>query len=188
MLYDISLHVTDPAPCWADCVCGIPAKLANGKEVKIPVLASTNALTVGVTGTGKSRSYTLPAARHLLDTNPTMKGVFFETKRTFLDTFMQENDKVIAYDPTIVHAHNLFEWCLIKEVRQARDKEAEMRQIAEALFNDLLVDAHQNKAWVASARNTFIAVLRRIVDCSSENTTNYDLINGLRNACHFFSQ
>lgn len=181
MLYDISLHAKDVIPAWADCVCGIPAKLANGKEVKIPVLESTNVLTVGVTGTGKTKSYTLPAAKRLLSTNPTMKGVFFETKRTFLDTFMQENDKVIAYDPTIVPAHNLFEWCLIKEVRQARDKEAEMRQIAEALFSDLLVDAHQNKAWVASARNTFIAVLRRIVDCSSENTTNYDLINGLRN-------
>lgn len=181
MLYDISLHVADPAPCWSDSVYGIPARLANGKVVKIPVLESTNVLTVGVTGTGKSKSYTLPAARHLLAVNPTMKGVFFETKRTFLDAFMQGNDKVVAYDPTIVPARNLFEWCLIKEVRQARDKEAEMRQIAESLFGGLMVDAHQNKAWVESARNTFIAVLRRIVDCSSENTTNYDLINGLRN-------
>lgn len=181
MLYDISLHATDMIPAWGECVCGIPAKLSNGKEVKIPVLASTNALTVGVTGTGKSRSYTLPAARHLLATNSTMKGVFFETKRTFLDAFMQKNDKVIAYDPAIVPTQNLFQWCMIKEIRQARDKEGEMRQIAEVLFGDLLAGAENNRAWIESARNTFIAVLRVIVDCYADNTSNWDLINSLRN-------
>ena len=169
MLYEISLHTADTSPKWADGVGGITAKLANGKEVKIPVLESTNVLTVGVTGTGKSKSYTLPAARYLLAANPMMKGVFFETKRTFLDAFMQENDKVIAYDPTIVPARNLFQWCLIKEIRQACDKEGEMRQIAEALFGDLLAGADQNRAWVESARNTFIALLRVIVDCYAGN-------------------
>lgn len=181
MLYEISLHTADTSPEWADGVGGILAKLTDGKEVKIPVLESTNVLTVGVTGTGKSKSYTLPAARYLLSSNPMMKGVFFETKRTFLDAFMQENDKVIAYDPTIVPARNLFQWCLIKEIRQARDKEGEMRQIAEVLFGDLLAGAENNRAWIESARNTFIAVLRVIVDCYPDNTSNWNLINALRN-------
>ena len=181
MLYDISLHTTDVSPEWAGGIGGILAKLTNGKEVKIPILESTNVLTVGVVGTGKSKSYTLPATRYLLAANPMMKGVFFETKRTFLDAFMQENDKVIAYDPTIVPARNLFQWCLIKEIRQARDKEGEMRQIAEVLFGDLLAGAENNRAWIESARNTFIAVLRVIVDCYPDNTSNWDLINALRN-------
>lgn len=181
MLYEISLHTADASPEWADGVGGILAKLTDGKEVKIPVLESTNVLTVGVTGTGKSKSYTLPAAKYLLSSNSTMKGVFFETKRTFLDAFMQQNDKVITYDPTIVPARNLFQWCLIKEIRQARDQEGEMRQIAEALFGDLLAGAEQNRAWIESARNTFIAVLRVIVDCYPDNTSNWDLINALRN-------
>ena len=181
MLYEISLHTADASPEWADGVGGILAKLTNGKKVKIPVLESTNVLTVGVTGTGKSKSYTLPAARYLLSSNPMMKGVFFETKRTFLDAFMQQNDKVITYDPTIVPACNLFQWCLIKEIRQAHDKEGEMRQIAEVLFGDLLAGAENNRAWIESARNTFIAVLRVIVDCYPDNTSNWDLINALRN-------
>ncbi len=181
MLYEISLHTADASPEWADGVGGILAKLTDGKKVKIPVLESTNVLTVGVTGTGKSKSYTLPAARYLLSSNPMMKGVFFETKRTFLDAFMQQNDKVITYDPTIVPAYNLFQWCLIKEIRQARDKEGEMRQIAEVLFGDLLAGAENNRAWIESARNTFIAVLRVIVDCYPDNTSNWDLINALRN-------
>ena len=68
-----------------------------------------------------------------------------------------------------------------KEIRQARDKEGEMRQIAEVLFGDLLAGAENNRAWIESARNTFIAVLRVIVDCYPDNTSNRDLINALRN-------
>lgn len=181
MLYEISSYNTDAYTEWTDKVEGILAKTANGKELKIPVLKSTNVLTVGITGTGKSKSYTLPAAKHLLAANNTMKGVFFETKRTFLDAFMKENDKVIAYDPSIVPTRNMFQWCLIKEIRQARDKEAEMRQIAEFLFGDLLTGAENNRAWIESARNTFIAVLRVIVDCYPDNTSNWTFINALRN-------
>lgn len=183
MLYEIPLHTyaKDPSSEWECGIGSISARLSNGAAVDLPVLPGTNALTVGVTGTGKSKSFTLPATKILLSANPQMKGVFFETKRTFLDAFMQENDKVIAYDPTIVPEGNLFRWCLIKEIRQARDQEAEMRQIAEVLFGDLLAGAENNRAWIESARNTFIAVLRVIVDCYPDNTSNWDLINALRN-------
>ena len=181
MLYEIPLHNKELLPEWGNGIGGIQARLPNGSIVSIPVLEATSVLTVGIVGSGKSRSYTLPAARYLLATNPMMKGVFFETKRTFLEAFMQENDKVITYDPTAVPARNLFQWCLIKEIRQARDKEGEMRQIAEVLFGDLLAGAENNRAWIESARNTFIAVLRVIVDCYPDNTSNWDLINALRN-------
>lgn len=181
MLYEIPLHNKELLPEWGNGIGGIQARLPNGSIVSIPVLEATSVLTVGIVGSGKSRSYTLPAARYLLATNPMMKGVFFETKRTFLEAFMQENDKVITYDPTAVPARNLFQWCLIKEIRQARDKEGEMRQIAEVLFGDLLAGAENNRAWIESARNTFIAVLRVIVDCYPDNISNRDLINALRN-------
>lgn len=181
MLYEISLHTNDQSLEWECGVGSILARLPNGMVIDLPVLKATNVLTVGVTGTGKTKSYTLPAARFLLSANTQMKGVFFEAKRTFLDAFLEDEDKVVAYDSSIVPTRNLFQWCLIKEIRQARDKEAEMRQIAEILFGDLLAGAENNRAWIESARNTFIAVLRVIVDCYPDNTSNWDLINALRN-------
>lgn len=181
MLYEIPFHTKTQFPQWECGVGGIPARLPNGRETDLPVLEATNVLTVGVTGTGKTRSYTLPAARLLLSANMQMKGVFIETKRTFLDAFMESKDKVIAYDSSVAPSCNLFQWCLIKEIRQARDKEAEMRQIAEILFSDLLSSAENNRAWIESARNTFIAALRTIVDLYPDNTSNWDLVNGLRN-------
>lgn len=179
MLYEIPIHTREQYTKWSGE--GIRARLPNGTEVNIPILEAANVLTVGTTGTGKTESYTLPAARYLLLSNPKMKGVFFETKRTFLSKFMEDEDKVIAYAPSIVASHNLFRWCLVKEIRQARNKEAEMRQIAEVLFGNLLAGAENNRAWIESARNTFIAVLRVIVDCYPDNTSNWDLINALRN-------
>lgn len=181
MLYELPLHNDRQNSVWEYGIGSIPARLVNGMIMNLPVLKGNSVLTFGVTGTGKTKSYTLPAAKILLSSDPQMKGVFFETKRTFLDMFMEQNDKVIAYNSSIVPAHNLFRWCLIKEIRQANDKEAEMRQIAEVLFNDLLLSAEQNRAWIESARNTFIAVLRTIVDCTQDNTSNWDLINALRN-------
>lgn len=180
MLYEIPLHIKEQLPEWDDGIGSIFARLPNGMAIDLPILEDTNVLTVGVTGTGKTKSYTLPAAQTLLSARPQMKGVFFETKRTFLEAFMQDEDKVIAYNTSIVPPGNLFQWCLIKEIRQARDKEAEMRQIAEVLFNDLLSGAENNRAWIESARNTFIAVLRTIVDCYSDDTSNWDLVNALR--------
>lgn len=181
MLYELPFHSKGQSLDWECGIGSISARLPNGAAVDLPVLSGANVLTVGVTGTGKSKSFTLPAAKILLSANPHMLGVFSESKRTFLDAFMQPDDRVIARDPTVVPTRNLFQWCMVKEIRQARDQEAEMRQIAEVLFGDLLAGAENNRAWVESARNTFIAVLRVIVDCYPDNTSNWDLINALRN-------
>lgn len=181
MLYEISLHTKEQIPEWECGIGSIPARLPNGRVVDLPILEGISVLTVGMAGSGKSKSYTLPAAKKLLSANPQMMGVFFETKRTFLDAFMRNEDKVIAYDLSIVPSVNQFRWCMIKEIRQARDKEAEMRQISEVLFSTLLAGAENNRAWIESARNTFIAVLRVIVNCYTDNTSNWNLINALRN-------
>lgn len=181
MLYGLPKELNPIAiPDWPKGVSGIPATLPDGTKTEIPVLNGVNVLTLGVVGTGKTLSFTLPAARALLNADPEMKGVFFEPKRTFIDRFLQSEDKVITYDPATVPAHNLFMPCLIKEIRQAADSEAEMRQLAEFIFADLLDGANQNLGWIEAARNAFIGVLRVIVDCTDENTGNRALVNALR--------
>jgi len=180
MLYELPNKIKDPFEKWAHVPGGIAAVLPDGRRVLLPVLPGVNVLTVGTTGTGKTKSYTLPAAKYLKRENPDLMCVFFEIKRTFLDEFYTVGDKVIAYDPSIVPAGSLFGWNMIREVRQARDKEGEMMQIAQSLFGDLLAGGQNNLAWVESARNLLIAVMRTIVDCSSENPTNRVLVSALR--------
>ncbi len=168
------------APDWPKGVGRIPALLADGTRTEIPVLRGVNVLTLGVVRTGKTRYFTYPAAEALLSADPELKAVFFEIKRTFIDGFLQDRDKVVTYDPGAVPSRNLFMPCLVREIRQAANPDAEMRQIAEFLFAELLEGANQNLGWVEAARNVFIGVLRVIVDCSKENTGNRTLVNALR--------
>ena len=149
--------------------------------VEVPVLKGTNVLTFGVVGTGKTKSFTENAADILLAGDPDIKGVFFEVKHSFMDKFLVNNDKVLIYDSKAVPEKNLFVPNMIKEIRQANDSEAEMRELADFLFAELLNGANQNRAWIQAARNTFIGILRTIVDCfPGENTGNGTLIHALR--------
>lgn len=182
MRYDLPKDMQKPrTPHWPEGVGSIPAFLPDGSAIEIPVLRGVNVVTLGVVGTGKSKSFTLPAAQILLSAVPDMRAAFFEIKQSFIHHFMQPNDKVITHNSASVSPCNIFRWCMIKEIRQARDQEAEMKQVAEFLFADLLDGANQNRGWVESARNTFIGVLRVIVDCfPNENTSNWTLVNALR--------
>lgn len=182
MIYELPKQMQKrEAPSWSKGVGGIPALLPDGSRVEVPVLERVNVLTTGTTGTGKTVSFTLPAAEQLLLADPKTKGVFFEIKHAFLDRFFTSGDKVLVQNPATVPSERLFRPCLIKEIRQAPDREAEMRQIAEFLFADLLRGANQNRAWVEGARNTFTGVLRVIIDCyPQENTSNRVLIQALR--------
>lgn len=180
MLYELTINNKDDFPKWENGVSSIPAKYGKDVDIGIPILKGVNSITFGVTGTGKTCSFTLPAAKKLLIADSDMMGVFFETKKTFLDAFKSPGDKVIVHGTSVVDSSSLFRWNLIKEIRQSRDPEAEMMQIAEILFNDLLSGADNNRGWVESARNTFIAVLRVIVYCSNDDTSNWTLINALR--------
>lgn len=183
MLYDLPAAMqTSRAPQWPEGIGSIPATLLpDGTPVQIPILKGVNMLTFGVVGTGKTKSITEPAAEILLKADPAMKGVFFEIKRSFIDRFMGAEDKVLAHDPTAVPIGNLFVPNIIKEIRQAENPEAEMKEFAAFLFGDLLEGANQNLAWVSAAQNSFIGVLRVIVDCyPTANTTNKTLVNALR--------
>jgi hypothetical protein len=183
MLYDLPASMQTPQmPNWPNGKGSISATLLpSGTAVQLPVLKGVNVLTFGVVGTGKTSSFTEPAAEILLSSDPEMKGVFFETKHSFIKRFMHEDDKVITHNPKAVPAKNLFVPNIIKEIRQATDSEAEMRDVAEFLFSGLLNGANQNRAWIEAARNTFIGVLRTIVDCyPTSNTGNGTLVNALR--------
>ena len=59
-----------------DSSIGIPAKRPDGKLYNMPILEGVNVLTVGVTGTGKTKSFILPAARALLEANKRRKSTF----------------------------------------------------------------------------------------------------------------
>lgn len=182
MLYDIPATMQKKEiPQWPIGVGSIPAVLPDGSSIMIPVYKGVNYLTFGTTGTGKTSSFTAPAAKLLLDADPNMKAAFFEVKRSFLDHFMESDDKVITHNPNAVPKANLFVPSIVKEILQANDKEAEMRDIADFLFSDMLSGAGQNLSWIDAARDTFIGVLRTIVDFYPEkNTGNWTLIHALR--------
>lgn len=182
MFYDIPTTMKkEEYPQWPKGVGSIKAALPNGTAVELPVLKGTNVLTFGVVGTGKTKSFTENAADILLSGDPDIKGVFFEVKHSFMDRFLENNDKVLTYDPKAVPEKNLFVPNIIKEIRQANNPEAEMREFADFHFAELMNGANQNRAWIQAARNTFIGILRTIVDCfPGENTGNRTLIHALR--------
>ncbi|MCD7756453.1 MAG: hypothetical protein LUJ09_09075 [Firmicutes bacterium] len=83
MLYELPRRMRQSfTPVWSKGVGNIPAVLPDGTEIGVPVYFGINVVTLGITGTGKTTSYTHPAARHLLESTPHIKGVFLETKRT----------------------------------------------------------------------------------------------------------
>lgn len=207
MLYKLPLDIENALNATFDFEAedsriGIPAKRPDGTRYNVPILENTNVLTVGVTGTGKTKSFTIPAARELLAANPKRKGVFFATKRDFLDEFCDTYDKVIAYSPLIAPSNNIFRWSMVREITQAGDEavkryrrqggigseenirrmaeEGEMREIAAAMFSDLSAGASDNAIWVEAAKDTFIAALRTVVNLYP-HTSNKKFVEQLRN-------
>lgn len=70
---------------------------------------------------------------------------------------------------------------MIKEIRQSTDHEAEMKDLADYLFAELLDGSNQNRAWIEAARDTFIGFLRVVVDQFPNNTGNRSVISAMRN-------
>ena len=182
MIYELPNYMNQvQIPDWPEGVAFIPARLKDGTSVNLPVLKSVNCLCLGTVGTGKTKSMTVPMAKGLLKSDDAMRAVFFEIKHTFIDEFMDINDKVLVHNPSTVPAANRFIPNMIKEIRQSSDHEAEMKDLADYLFAELLDDSNQNRAWIEAARDTFIGYLRVIVDLYPDNTGNRTLISAMRN-------
>ena len=94
MLYELPSSAS--ASAWPEGIGYICAQSEKDLHMPIPVLPGINVLTLGVVGTGKTSSYTLPAADILLKKQPETKAVFFEIKHSFIDHFMGPKDKVIT--------------------------------------------------------------------------------------------
>ena len=184
MFYDVTVKLKKMQDVnWPVGIGSIPATLSddNAAPVNLPILKGVNTLTLGTVGTGKTKSFTEEAAEILLSHDPGIKAVFFEIKTSFIQRFLREGSKVITHNSHVVSEQNLFVPNIVKEIRQSKDPEAEMREITEFLFAELLQGANQNRAWIVSARNAFIGVLRVIIDCyPKENPGNYTLVHSLR--------
>lgn len=179
MLYEIPKIMKQNPSKWPIGICGVPARLPDGSGTLIPVLESTNYLVLGMTGHGKT-VFTKAVAHGLLDNVPESLGVFFQIKPDdFTLEFMHPGDKVISYSSPTIPDNSVFQWNMVKEIRQSPDHEAELRRLGNSLFSHLLED-DRNRLWAGAARDTFIGFLRVIVDCYRDCPSNGAVIKSLR--------
>ena len=158
---------------------GLAAELDGGAAVSVPVPEGVNVLTVGVTGTGKTRSFTAPAAALLLS-DPQRKAVFFELKATYANRFFRPGDKLISYRADGLPPRALFCWNMIREIRQSADREAEIRQISEFLFREQLTAAGAEPELDRRRPGHLCRCAARCRGLHPENTSNRELIGALR--------
>ena len=86
MVYELPKTIQNESPpSWNEGIGSIPAELPDGNHIDFPIYKNVNYLTFGVTGAGKTSSFTEPAAKILLDSDAYMQAVFFEVKRSFID-------------------------------------------------------------------------------------------------------
>lgn len=179
MLYEIPVP-KNGFPTWSSGIGSIPVQLPDGTITELPILEFVNSLLIGVPGMGKTVLAKAMASAQI-HARPDSLAVFFEVKpRDYSGQFMKSDDKVITFSTGTVPPKNLFRWCMIREVRQSNDKEAELIQIGSYLFADLLKDS-KNRIWAASARDAFVGFLRVIVDCHQDCPSNKKVVSAMRN-------
>lgn len=145
--------------------------------VKIPVLHD-NVLIVGKTGYGKTtltKAYVDP----LLNDSNEPYSVFFEIKNDFRDDFFRPEDKMVSYSAGICSEENLFQWNLVREIRQSDDWDTELEELVTILFKDLL-DEPRNRIWADGAKDTFKGFVNVILHCYKNCPSNKVLIDGMR--------
>lgn len=177
MLYEMPIRKSKPA--WPPGIGSVSVQLQGGTIAALPVLDSVDTLLVGVPGTGKTVLTKKIVAAELAN-RPETLAVFFELKpQDYTKCFLSPKDKVITYGGGFP-AQNQFRWNMVREVRLSEDRESEMMQIATYLFAELLKD-DRNRIWAASARDTFIAFLRVIVNCYGDCPPNDRIVRDMRN-------
>lgn len=157
---------------WPHSLKNIPV-LYQHQKTDLPIL-SDNLLILGKTGCGKSvltKKYIEP----LLNDDNEPYTIFFEIKNDFR-VYLRDEDKVISYDDT---TKQVFQWNMIKEIRQSDDWTSELDKITDILFEELSVDK-RNQVWIGGAKDTFKAFINTILYCYQNNPTNKEVIDSMR--------
>ena len=180
MLYDIpSQYVRLPPSVYLSDE-GVPCLLPDHTVGYIPALPGRSYLIVGMTGSGKS-TLTRELTCKLLNEKPDTLGVFFQVKPDdFSSRFMTTDSKIILYRNTRFFDRNVFHWNMIREIRQAADPEAELRQLGESLFGKERLNDPHNGEWAEAAMNTFLGFLRVLVNSEGEAPSNAQVLRQLR--------
>lgn len=179
MVYEMKLQGGTVKPNWPKSDSSLNVLIGRGERHELPVLERTNMLVTGVVGTGKT-CFTKAYLHELLRSSSSIPAVFFEIKKEdYMAEFYEEGDKVITYDPNF-DGGTVFRWNMIKELRQAKDQAAELDELTNALFQDLIETAQQNLVWANAARVTFKAYLSTIFNCFYDNPSNDLVISKLK--------
>lgn len=183
MVYEVNLSGGAAKPNWPKSDSSLNVLIGRGERHELPVLERTNMLVTGVVGTGKT-CFTKAYLHELLRSSPSLPAVFFEIKKEdYMAEFYEDGDKVITYDPNF-DGGTVFRWNMIKELRQAKDQAAELDELTNALFQDLIEKAQQNLVWANAARVTFKAYLSTILNCFHDDPSNDIVLARLKRMTH----
>lgn len=136
MFYELAPKLSSPDwPAAAHSVRAV--RVADGREVGIPVSKDANVLVVGTSGYGKT-VFTKEYVKALFTQDEKLYGVFFQIKPDdFTEMFLRPQDKVIDYNDQVCPGGNL-----VKEIRSLPPEEWEpaLDELTSILFSDLLQD------------------------------------------------
>lgn len=149
-----------------------------GQCISFPVTPHSM-LVNGKIGRGKTTFVKEFVSERLRDSS--VKAVFFEIKAgDFSGMFMEPEDKMIAWNADHCSPEQLFQWNMVKDIRDSADWEAELNQLGGILFEDLLEDP-RNRLWAEGAKQTFTGFLKTILHCYGNNPPNAAVIRSMRN-------
>lgn len=186
-IYEMRLPQRKATITWPDSSSYVPVTAEDGNVVRLPVFGRTNMLVTGVVGTGKTtfcKAYIQAYEDGYSDESSEYRSVFFEIKPDdYTAAFIDDGDKVIAYDLDF-HGDSAFRWCMIRELRQARNIDAEIEELAHSFFRDLIENASHNLVWANAAKETFKAFLKTVVYCYRDCPSNAVLIKRFKSMTH----
>ncbi|MDY5001842.1 MAG: type IV secretion system DNA-binding domain-containing protein [Eubacteriales bacterium] len=187
LIYEMKLPKRKESHAWPSGKAYITVTNEEGTELRLPVLKSASMLLTGVVETGKStlcKAYVKAYEEGYSGEDPDYRGVFFEIKPDdYMAAFFEKGDKVIAYDLGSF-GDAAFKWCMIRELRQARNIDAEIETLSREFFKDLIEKASHNLVWANAAKQTFKAFLSSVIYRYRDCPSNRLLIKRLRIMTH----
>ncbi len=177
MIFELGKE-TEPYLQWPVSGYNIPAeKIIGRKKISIPV-TSDNLLIVGKIGCGKS-TLVKKYVDNILKEEDTY-AVFFEVKPwDYSGRFMRRGDKIVSFDNIPGYEEYLFQWNMIKEIKQSKDPEAELKKITSILFEQLKKDSTK-QIWVQGAEETLEGFINTVIHCVSGIPSNFEVVNRMQ--------